>query len=257
MERMPTSPVRPPEPLVVSNVTSGYGKHTVLDRVSLTVAPGCITALTGVNGAGKSTLLSTLSGQVPAREGAIALGALDLTRLSSADRVAAGLSHCPQGRRVLVSLTVEENLALGGWTRPRSELEDRRDWLFDVFPVLADKRAARGGALSGGQQQMLAIARALMSAPAVLLVDEPSMGLAPAIVAQVYALLRELAGLGIGVLLVEEHVRLIEDIADDVLLLSGSRLMVEDAQAVHADPAAAARRALAGAADPYHASGGE
>jgi branched-chain amino acid transport system ATP-binding protein len=257
MQGTTSSPARPPASLVVSNVTSGYGKHTVLERVSLTVAPGRITALTGVNGAGKSTLLSTLSGQVPAREGAIALGALDLNRLSPADRVVAGLSHCPQGRRVLVSLTVEENLALGGWTRPKSELEDRRDWLFDVFPVLADKRAARGGALSGGQQQMLAIARALMSAPAVLLVDEPSMGLAPAIVAQVYGLLRELAELGIGVLLVEEHVRLIEDIADDVLLLSGGQIIVEDAQAVHADPAAAARRVLAGAADPYHESGGE
>lgn len=247
---------RPPQLLCVSDLVGGYGSHTVINGVSFSIHPGRITALTGVNGAGKTTLLSILSGQVTARSGSVVLGDEDLSRLSVADRLTSGLSHCPQGRRILVSLSVDENLALGGWSRPRAEMADRRDWLYGVFPVLAEKRTLRGGALSGGQQQMLALARSLMSAPSTLLVDEPSMGLAPAIVQQVYGLLRDLAGMGIGILLVEEHVRIIEDVADEVLLLSAGQVQVEDSEAVHMDPVAAARRVLAGASDPYHATSG-
>lgn len=239
-------PVREAAELVVSNVTSGYGKHVVLRGVTLAVSPGRITAVSGVNGAGKTTLLSTLSGLVSPRSGLITLGGEDITSLSAADRLRAGVSHCPQGRRILQTLTVEENLDLGAWTRPRSEALQTRSWLYDVFPLLADKRSSRGGSLSGGQQQMLAIARSLMSAPAVLLIDEPSMGLAPAIVHEVYGLLRTLVALPMAVLLVEEHVRLLDGLADDVLILSRGEFVPGNQEALHDDLASIAQQVLGG-----------
>jgi len=250
-------PVREAAGLVVDNLTSGYGKHVVLQGVSMTALPGRITAVSGVNGAGKTTLLSTLSGLVPARTGTITLGAREITSLSAADRLRAGVSHCPQGRRILQTLTVDENLDLGAWTRPKAEALQTRTWLFDVFPVLADKRSSRGGELSGGQQQMLAIARSLMSAPAVLLVDEPSMGLAPAIAQDVYGLLRTLVALPMAVLLVEEHVRLLDGLADDVLLLSRGHFVAVDQEALRGDPSYFAQRVLSGSDQPLATESGE
>jgi branched-chain amino acid transport system ATP-binding protein len=239
-------PLRPPVALEVKDLTSGYGKHIVISGVSLSVVPGRLTAISGVNGAGKSTLLGTISGLVTTRAGTISLGGVDLGAMSVPERLRAGVSHCPQGRRILQSLTVEENLDLGAWTRSRVESVQLRSWLYDVFPVLADKRSARGGALSGGQQQMLAIARSLMSAPAVLVVDEPSMGLAPALVHEVYRLLRKLVDLQVAVLLVEEHVRLLEGVADEVLILSRGQFVAAEAESLDADPALMARRVLVG-----------
>lgn len=233
--------------LRVSRLSSGYGKHVVLLDVDLVVLPGQITAVSGVNGAGKSTLLSTLSGIVPARAGAILFGDCDISALTPPARLRLGISHCPQGRRILQSLTVEENLDLGAWTRSVSESRDLKDWVFEVFPVLHEKRQLLGGTLSGGQQQMLALARSLMSAPSVLLVDEPSMGLAPAVVQEVYGLLRQLVTLDVAVLLVEEHVRLLDQVADEVLLLSGGKLLPADSSALHGDPSAMAKKVLSGA----------
>lgn len=239
-------PLRSPATLEVKGLSSGYGKHVVISDVSLSVTPGRLTAISGVNGAGKSTLLGTLSGLVAKRGGSISLAGEEVGALPVSDRLKVGISHCPQGRRILQSLTVEENLDLGAWTRSRSETLELRTWLYDVFPVLGRKRDARGGSLSGGQQQMLAIARSLMSAPSVLLVDEPSMGLAPAIVHEVYRLLRALVDMQVGVLLVEEHVRLLDGVADEVLILSRGRFVVAETGALHADPELMAKRVLGG-----------
>lgn len=237
--------------LVVREISSGYGRHQVLDAVSLSVRPGRITALAGVNGAGKSTLLSTIAGLVGTRSGQILLDGSDITSLSASDRVAKGICLCPQGRRILVSLTVEENLLLGAWVRGSRAVSERRDWLFAEFPVLAEKRRSLGGELSGGQQQMLALARSLMSSPRVLMVDEPSMGLAPAIVRDVYALLKRLREIGVAIVLAEEHLRLLESVADEIHVLSRGRLWLASGPG-NEDAGDVALRILAGEEAPLN-----
>ncbi|MFG2586114.1 ABC transporter ATP-binding protein [Streptomyces malaysiensis] len=187
-----------------------YGLQQVLHGIDLTVGPGEIIALLGANGAGKSTLLRAVSGLLPYQGHIISEGS-EPSRRGSAATVAAGIVQVPENRGTFADLTVAENLELGAYTRrlKRRELTDRINELYDMFPVLADRRQQQAGTLSGGEQQMLAIARALMAQPRLLLLDEPSLGLAPSVTQRVFAALSRLhADTGLSVLLIEQNAEL-------------------------------------------------
>jgi branched-chain amino acid transport system ATP-binding protein len=212
--------------LATEGLTAGYGPVTALDGVDVEVARGAVTAVLGANGAGKTTLLRTVSGLVPATAGRVLLDGVDLTGAAVETIAAAGIAHVPEGRGVIAELTVEENLRLGallGTARRRTERGLAQ--AYDLFPALAQRRTQPAHVLSGGERQMLVIARALLSGPDVLLLDEPSLGLAPRIVAQIFGLLRDLvddttAGAGIAVLLVEQNARSALSIADVAVVLN-------------------------------------
>lgn len=215
--------------LEVSGLRLGYGDLTAVWDASFAVEQGRICALVGRNGAGKTTLLSGVAGLLPAKAGSVRLLGRDIGRLRTQARVRAGLTLVQEGRRIFRSLTVQENLELGtfGQRARRGGHRALFDEMYTRFPALAERRTAAAGALSGGQQQMLAIAQALVSRPQVLLVDEPSAGLAPVIVDEVHAAIRQLKADGLTIVLVEQ---LIEDvlggIADDVVMLEGGRVVL-------------------------------
>ena len=213
--------------LDVQGLAAQYGRIRALDGVSLRVAQGALVALIGANGAGKTTLLRTLSGVRPAVEGAVRFGGMDLTRAPTQARVRAGLAQVPEGRQVFGPMSVEDNLRLGGYLRSKAEVQRGLDHAYDLFPVLRDKRAEAAGMLSGGQQQMLAIGRALMSAPKLLLLDEPSMGLAPKLVEEVFGTIERLRGDGVSVLLVEQNATAALAIADYGYVLETGRIVLE------------------------------
>lgn len=226
--------------LAVEDVVSGYGGVPVLRGVSIDVRPGTITAVLGANGAGKTTLLRTISGLVRPREGRIRVDGADLARRHPEDIARAGVAHVPEGQGVITELTVEENLRLGALSRRGGAV--RSAALGDAyrrFPVLADRRRRSAGALSGGERQILVIARALMAAPRVLLLDEPSLGLAPRMVTQVMDLVRTLRDeAGLTVLLVEQNARSALAIADRGIVLNlGKVVASDDAAALAADVA--------------------
>lgn len=203
----------------------GYGAgDKVLHEVSLTLTAGQVTALTGVNGAGKSTLASALAGRLIPSSGKITMDHTDVTRLSIQDRSRRGIVLCPQGREVFAGLTVAENIRLGALTRPSSARKAAVDSIFEMIPVLAQLRSSRAGGLSGGQQQLVALGRALAAGPRVLIVDEPSMGLAPAVVDSVYSLLGELKQTGVALLVIEESPLRLVDLADHVVVLRGGEV---------------------------------
>ncbi|WP_037313692.1 ABC transporter ATP-binding protein [Amycolatopsis orientalis] len=223
--------------LTVENLSAGYGPVRALDSVSLSAAPGEITAVLGANGAGKTTLLRTISGLVRPSGGRISLAGRDLTGVSTEDLPELGLAHVPEGRGVLAELTVEENLRLGALgARGRATATGLRR-IYDLFPVLADRRNGLAHVLSGGERQMLVIGRALLSRPKVLLLDEPSLGLAPRIVAQIFDLLRGLVrDDGLAVVLVEQNARSALSIADHGVVLNlGAVVVRRDAAALVAD----------------------
>jgi branched-chain amino acid transport system ATP-binding protein len=211
--------------LEVRALESAYGRIRALKGVSLEVRAGEIVALVGGNGAGKTTLLRCLSGVQPASAGRVLFEGEEITRWAPHRRVAAGIAQSPEGRQVFAPLSVEDNLRLGAWRRGRAEMSRELDKVFAMFPVLAQKRALPAGGLSGGQQQMLAIGRALMSRPRLLLLDEPSMGLAPLLVDQimaaVVALRREA---GATVLLVEQNAVAALSIADRGYVIETGRI---------------------------------
>src|SRR5689334_17014181 len=179
--------------LKVDNLEICYGVISALQNVSLEIAEKEIVTLIGANGAGKTTLLRAISGLLKPRGGRITFAGNDITRLTPHRIVHAGISHVPEGRQIFANLTVRENLELGGFqVHSHQELRSRADHCYSLFPVLAERREQRGGTLSGGEQQMLAIARALMSRPRLLLLDEPSLGLAPLIVKQIFEVIREI-----------------------------------------------------------------
>lgn len=211
--------------LGVESLCSGYGRIPVLHEVSLDVAPGRIVALVGSNGAGKTTLMRCLSGVQPLTGGHIRWQGKDITRSSAAERVRMGLSQVPEGRLIFSPLTVQDNLDLGGFSRPSAELPDTMKEVFELFPVLSERRASIAGSLSGGEQQMLSIGRALMSKPKLLLLDEPSLGLAPMVVKFIFGRIRELNRRGMAIVLVEQNVSLALELADDACVMETGRIV--------------------------------
>ena len=177
--------------LTVSGVHTFYGNIEALRGVDVTVEAGEIVTLIGANGAGKSTLLMTICGSPQARSGRVTLEGEDITRLPTYEIMRRGISHAPEGRRIFARMTVLENLMMGATTADPSRFEEDLELVFTLFPILKERQGQRGGTLSGGEQQMLAVARALMSRPRLLLLDEPSLGLAPMIVKQIFNVIRE------------------------------------------------------------------
>jgi branched-chain amino acid transport system ATP-binding protein len=217
------SPV-PDALLTATNLGARYGASVVLRGIDLHVMPGEIVTLLGANGAGKTTFLHTVMGLVTMTSGRVFYDGRDLGRRSPERRVTSGLALCPEGRRIFARMTVEENLRLGAGVKFRSQYQGNRAWVFELFPVLERLRNNAAGLLSGGEQQQLAVARALMSRPKLLLFDEPSLGLAPTIVARIFELVRELRERGVTILLVEQNVRLALDVADRGYVLNTGRV---------------------------------
>ncbi|ABD86248.1 ABC transporter ATP-binding protein [Rhodopseudomonas palustris] len=217
--------------LEVAALHSGYGRIAVLHGIDISVRAGEVVALIGSNGAGKTTLLRALSGVQPVSGGEIRFLGERIDRLPPHQRVARGILQSPEGRQVFGPLSVQDNLRLGGYLRRDAEIEYDRERIFTMFPVLKDKRHHAAGGLSGGQQQMLAIGRALMGKPKLLLLDEPSLGLSPLLVDQILAAVVALRRDGITVLLVEQNAAAALDIADRGYVIETGRI-------VHSGPAA-------------------
>ena len=214
--------------LQVDEIITTYGAVRALDGVSMTVEPGTITAVLGANGAGKTTLLRSVNGLIRPRSGRISYEGRDLLRTRIDDVVRMGIAHVPEGRGVITELTVDENLRLGGlWRGNRQELQQSLTEMYDLFPPLAQRRSKPADTLSGGERQMLAIARALMARPRLLLLDEPSLGLAPRITAQIMATLRRLRDeQSLTVVLVEQNARSALSVSDSAVVLNLGRVVV-------------------------------
>ncbi|WID98586.1 ABC transporter ATP-binding protein [Bosea vestrisii] len=210
--------------LSVEGLRSRYGRIEVLHGVDLEVGSGEIVTVVGANGAGKTTLLRCISGVQPASGGAIIFRGEALNAIPAHRRVGLGLSHSPEGRLIFTNLTVEENLRLGAYLFADERVERDMADAFAMFPILKEKRNLPAGGLSGGQQQMLAIGRALMARPACLLLDEPSMGLAPILVAQILDVVKNLKSLGVTVLLVEQNAYAALKIADRGYVMETGRI---------------------------------
>jgi branched-chain amino acid transport system ATP-binding protein len=223
--------------LEVANLRSAYGRIEVLHGVSLIVRPGEVVALIGSNGAGKTTLLRALSGVQPIIAGEIHFCGERIDRLPPHRRVERGITQSPEGRQIFGPLTVEDNLRLGAYMRRDKDIARDRDRVFEMFPVLAEKRRHLAGGLSGGQQQMLAIGRALMGKPKLLLLDEPSLGLSPTLVDLILAAIVALRLDGVTVLLVEQNAAAALEIADRGYVLETGQMALEGpAAALLSDP---------------------
>lgn len=208
-------------------VQAGYGPAPVLRDVSLSVGEGEIVTLIGSNGAGKSTTLRAISRLIPVRAGTIRFRGELISSASSHQVVRRGLVHIPEGRRLFTDMTVRENLLLGGYTCRRRELDARIAQVFEWFPVLGERERQLARSLSGGEQQMVAIARGLMTQPACVMLDEPSLGLAPKLVGQVADMIRAIRARGITVMLVEQNARLALELADRAYVLQTGRIALE------------------------------
>ncbi len=223
--------------LTVEGLRSRYGRIEVLHGIDLTVDSGEIVTVVGANGAGKTTLLRCLSGLQPVSGGSINFRGEVITTLSAYRRPSRGLTQSPEGRQIFTNLTVEENLRLGAFLFRDSRVEKDMEDAFSMFPILKEKRNLPAGGLSGGQQQMLAMARALMGRPACLLLDEPSMGLAPIIVQQIFDVVSSLKSLGVTVLLVEQNAYGALKVADrGYVMETGNITMQGSAEELIADP---------------------
>ena len=211
--------------LKVENINVYYGNIHAIKDISFEVNDGEVVALIGANGAGKSTTLKTISGILPARTGSISFLGETLDHVPAHKRVAKGLSHVPEGRRIFLQMTVLENLQMGAFTSKEDVKADLEN-VFERFPRLRERKNQIGGTLSGGEQQMLAMGRALMSHPKLLMLDEPSMGLAPILVEQIFDIIRELHKAGTTILLVEQNAEMALRIADRAYVLESGRITV-------------------------------
>lgn len=212
--------------LQVRDLTVGYGRVEAVRNVSFSVEKGSLVTLVGANGAGKSSIINAVSGILRPRSGKIDFGGRDITRTPAHRLVGSGLVQVPEGRQILATLTVEENLRLGGWHRGRTAATAIGE-MYARFPVLSERRSLPAGTLSGGEQQMLTIARALVARPALLLMDEPSMGLAPKIVDEVFDVIHEIRASGTTVLLVEQNARRALRAADHGYVLASGEIVAE------------------------------
>jgi branched-chain amino acid transport system ATP-binding protein len=224
--------------LRLQDVQVKYGNIEVLHGINLTVGKGEIVSILGANGAGKSTTLMSISGLIRPFRGEILLEDQPLHRLRAHDIVRQGIAQVPEGRRVFGTLSVQENLNLGAFTRhDAATIRQTLEWILTLFPILAERRGQLAGTLSGGEQQMLAIGRALMSRPRILLLDEPSLGLAPLLVKTIFQTLREINTTGVTIVLVEQNARVALKLAHRGYVLETGRIVLEDgARALLANP---------------------
>ena len=223
--------------LELDDVAVSYGKRRALDGLTLSVAPGEIVTLLGANGAGKSTTLRAVSGLVRPARGRVRFEGRDVTHVPADAIVAGGVSHVPEGREIFTEFSVRENLLVGGHTVERSKLAERLDSVLGLFPVLRERQAQTAGTLSGGEQQMLAIGRALMTRPRLLLLDEPSLGLAPILAREIFRVIRRINDDGVAVLLVEQNARRALAVASRGYVLETGRLVTSGTSAeLSADP---------------------
>ena len=205
--------------LKVDDIHVYYGAIHAIKGVSFEVNEGEIVTLIGANGAGKSTTLNTVAGLLRPRSGSITFDGKNLATIPAAKTVSLGMALCPEGRRIFQQMTVRENLEMGGYTRPNNEIPASMEEMFTRFPRLKEREKQIAGTLSGGEQQMLAIARAMMSKPRLLMLDEPSMGLAPILVEQIFDIIKELHAAGVTILLVEQNAQMALSIADRAYVL--------------------------------------
>jgi len=228
-----------PDPLLsVSELVAGYGATEILRGVDFAVRANEIVAVLGANGAGKSTLNRVLSGVLRAWGGAIRFADAAIERARPADIVHHGLIHVPEGRRIFPNMTVRENIDLGAFRRARAHRARNRERVFAIFPRLAERQGQRAGTLSGGEQQMLAIGRGLMAEPKLLILDEPSLGLSPLLVEELFGLIREIHAQGVAVLLVEQNVVQSLEVAQRAYILDNGRFVLDgSAEQIRDDPA--------------------
>jgi branched-chain amino acid transport system ATP-binding protein len=223
--------------LSISNLDVRYGAIVALRGVSLEIEQGQIVTLVGSNGAGKSTLLRTISGLIRPAVGEILWQGTNLVRCRPEKIVAMGISQVPEGRQIFANLTVRENLVLGGYQQPHESLQPDMEKVFSLFPILAERRRQRAGTLSGGEQQMLAIGRALMAHPKLLLLDEPSLGLAPMIVRKIFEIIHQINSAGTTVFLVEQNAQMALAVAHKgYVLQSGQVILSGSADKLLNDP---------------------
>lgn len=238
-----------PAILEVADLHVRYGNVEVLHGVHLTLCEGEIVAILGANGAGKSTTLLSISGLVRASGGSIRSGETELHRLPGHQIVQQGIAQVPEGRRIFGTLTVQENLNLGAFVcRDTAGVRETLDWVYTLFPRLAERRRQLGGTLSGGEQQMLAIGRALMSRPKVLLLDEPSLGLAPLLVKAIFTTLQEINRAGVSILIVEQNARAALKLARRGYVMELGRIVLHDTAPALASNAEVQAAYLGGAA---------
>jgi branched-chain amino acid transport system ATP-binding protein len=220
--------------LEVRNIHTYYGKIHAIKGISISVEQGQIVTLIGANGAGKTTTLNTICGITPAAEGSVILDGEDITAVPAHQIVTRGIIHSPEGRKIFTRLTVRENLEMGAFTRnDKAEIARDMEFVFTRLPRLREREWQLGGTLSGGEQQMLAIGRALMAKPRILLLDEPSMGLAPMLVEEIFEIIKSINEQGTTILLVEQNARMALEIADQgYVLQSGVVMLADKAQAL-------------------------
>ncbi|MGL6173308.1 MAG: ABC transporter ATP-binding protein [Cellulosilyticaceae bacterium] len=213
--------------LKVEAINVSYGNIQALKEISFDVKKGEIVTLIGANGAGKTSILNTLSGIVPCQSGSILLKNQPITKIEPHQLITKGMAHVPEGRRVFAQMTVEENLELGAYTsRNKKEIIKDISYMYERFPRLKERRKQLAGTMSGGEQQMLAIARALMSRPEIILMDEPSMGLAPILVQEIFNIIKEINKLGTTVLLVEQNAHMALQIAHRAYVLETGKIVL-------------------------------